>query len=102
MADFGVVPSIHEEFGFVALEMMMSGLPIIANNTTGLANPTENGKYGLLYNHERALEEDGFLSVAEKVLSGQLSIPVADKRVLENKYSIEAFRKNILNIYGSL
>lgn len=102
MADFGVVPSIHEEFGFVALEMMMSGLPIIANNTTGLANLTENGKYGLLYNHERALEEDGFLSVAEKVLSGQLSIPVADKRVLENKYSIEAFRKNILNIYGSL
>lgn len=102
MADIGVVPSIHEEFGFVALEMMMAGLPIIANNTTGLANLTENGKYGLLYNHERALEEDGFLSVAEKVLSGKLSIPVADTKVLEERYSIDAFRRKMLKLYSTI
>lgn len=102
MADFGVVPSIHEEFGYVALEMMMAGLPIIVNNTTGLAELTENGKYGLLYNHERALEEDGFLSIAEKVLTGQISIPKADTTVLEEKYSIETFRRNILNLYNNL
>lgn len=102
MADFGVVPSIHEEFGYVALEMMMTGLPVIANGTTGLAELTENGKYGLLYNHKRALEEDGFLSVAEKVLTGKLSIPKADTNVLEKKYSIESFRRNILDLYNNL
>lgn len=102
MADFGVVPSIHEEFGYVALEMMMAGLPIIANNTTGLAELTENGKYGLLYNHERALEGDGFLSTCEKVLTGQLTIPKADTNVLEEKYSIETFSRNILNLYNNL
>lgn len=102
MADFGVVPSIHEEFGYVALEMMMAGLPIIANNTTGLAELTENGKYGLLYNHDRALEEDGFLAVIKKVLSRQLLIPKADIKELKEKYSIETFRRNILNIYSSL
>ena len=102
MADYGVVPSIHEEFGYVALEMMMAGLPIIANNTTGLKNITENGKYGLLYNHERALEEDGFLAVVKKALLGQITIPRADTNVLKDKYSIEAFRKNILEVYNSI
>lgn len=102
MADFGVVPSIHEEFGYVALEMMMAGLPIIVNNTTGLAELTENGKYGLLYNHDRALEGDGFLSTCEKVLAGQLTIPIADTNVLEEKYSIETFSRNILNLYNNL
>lgn len=102
MADLGVVPSIHEEFGYVALEMMMAGLPLIANNTTGLAELTENGKYGLLYNHNKTLEADGFLSTCEKVLSGQLTIPKADTNVLEEKYSIETFRRNILNLYNNL
>lgn len=37
IADLGIVPSIHEEFGYVAVEMMMSGLPIIVNNSTGLS-----------------------------------------------------------------
>lgn len=102
MADYGVIPSIHEEFGYVALEMMMSGLPIIANNTTGLKNITENGKYGLLYNHDNALGEDGFLSVMNKVLSNQVKIPSVDTKHLSDKYSIDMFRTNILNVYSSI
>lgn len=37
VADIGVVPSLHEEFGYVAIEMMMHRLPVIVNATTGLA-----------------------------------------------------------------
>ena len=47
VADIGVIPSIHEEFGYVAIEMMMHHLPIIVSNSTGLAEIVENEKSGL-------------------------------------------------------
>ena len=36
MADVGVVPSLFEPFGYVPVEMMMHGLPIVATATSGL------------------------------------------------------------------
>lgn len=36
IADIGVIPSYYEELGYVALEMSMFGIPVIANKTTGL------------------------------------------------------------------
>lgn len=47
VADIGIIPSIHEEFGYVAIEMMMHHLPIVASNSTGLAEIVEHGKSGL-------------------------------------------------------
>ncbi len=101
LADFGVVPSLHEEFGYVALEMMMSGLPIIANNSTGLKELTNYGNDGLLYNGFSS-EEDGFVTTLEKVLLGSLSIPKPNQCLLDTKYSIVAFRNNIIELYKSL
>lgn len=37
IADIGVVCSLHEEFGYVAIEMMMHALPLIASDTGGLS-----------------------------------------------------------------
>ncbi len=37
IADLGVVPSLHEEFGLVALEMMMHEVPLIVSDTSGLS-----------------------------------------------------------------
>lgn len=48
IADVGVTPSLHEEFGYVAVEMMMNKLPVIASSTTGLKEILGNGKYGAL------------------------------------------------------
>ena len=48
IGDIGVSPSLHEEFGFVALEMMMMKLPLIAGKTTGLSELVKNEKSGLL------------------------------------------------------
>lgn len=47
IADIGVMPSLHEEFGYVAVEMMMRGLPVIANDSTGLAEIIDDGITGL-------------------------------------------------------
>lgn len=48
ISDIGVMPSLHEEFGFVALEMMMMNLPIVANHTTGLSELIIDGETGIL------------------------------------------------------
>ncbi|WP_032559999.1 glycosyltransferase, partial [Bacteroides fragilis] len=37
IADVGVMPSFHEQCSYVAIEMMMHGLPLIITNTTGLS-----------------------------------------------------------------
>jgi glycosyltransferase len=47
MADMGIVCSIHEEFGLVAVEMMMHELPIIVTDTGGLAEIVDDGINGL-------------------------------------------------------
>lgn len=36
MANVGVVPSLFEPFGYVPVEMMMHGLPVVATATSGL------------------------------------------------------------------
>ena len=37
ISDIGILPSLHEEFGLVALEMMMMKLPLVVGRTTGLS-----------------------------------------------------------------
>ena len=102
MSDIGIVPSIHEEFGYAALEMMSSGLPLVANNTTGLANLTENGKYGLLYNREHVFENDSLLNLLTRVILGSQMIPKADLKVLENTYSLAVFGESMSKLYNML
>lgn len=102
MSDIGIVPSIHEEFGYVALEMMMAGLPIVANSTTGLRDLTENGKYGLLYNRRDAQGKDGLLHTLKRVLGGQQIIPMPNLEVLKQKYSQETFKEKIVSLYNNI
>lgn len=47
IVDIGILPSLHEEFGYVALEMMMMGLPLIVGKTTGLSELVVNESTGL-------------------------------------------------------
>lgn len=46
IADFGVMPSMHEQCSYVAIEMMMYGIPLIASNSTGLNEMVEEGVNG--------------------------------------------------------
>ena len=47
IADIGIVPSLHEEFGYVAIEMMMHEIPLLVTDTGGLAEIVEEGISGL-------------------------------------------------------
>lgn len=47
IADVGVVPSVHEEFGLVAIEMMMHQIPIVVSDVGGLAEIIDDNENGL-------------------------------------------------------
>jgi len=46
ISDIGILPSMHEQCSFVAIEMMMFGLPMIISTTTGLNEMMDNEDFG--------------------------------------------------------
>jgi glycosyltransferase involved in cell wall biosynthesis len=109
VADIGVVPSLHEPFGLVAVEMMMHGLPLIATATSGLNEVVDDTcglKIPIIENQESVEIDSGLLAEKIKYLfqnpeDRQRMGQNARKRY-EEKYSMEMFRKNMLNFYHSL
>ena len=110
IADMGVMPSFHEQCSYVAIEMMMHGLPVIGSTSTGLKEMIVDGETGLhipVMEYEDRVEIDTDL-LAEKMLY-LLQNPEERMRMgtnarirYEEKYSREVFRKNMLNFYHSL
>lgn len=101
LAEIGIVPSNYEEFGYVALEMMMSGLPIIVNNTSGLSELTEG------FNDDIILSYNGHLSSLIHSINFRLRHPVSitDKDCLRNtilnRFSQISFREKLINVYSA-
>ena len=109
IADIGLIPSIHEEFGLVALEMMMHELPIVATATSGLNEVVDEScglKVPLIVSPD-SVEIDTSL-LAQKIVY-LLQNPKEAKRLGKNgrkryleKYSSEVFGKNMIAFYKSL
>ena len=109
LADIGVIPSLFEPFGLVAVEMMMHELPIVATTTSGL---------------NEVIDESGGIKVQIKVLPDSVEIdtsllaqkiiyllqnPSVAKQFGENgrkryleKYSSKVFCDNMLRFYKSI
>jgi len=110
IADIGIMPSFHEQCSYVAIEMMMHGVPLIASTSTGLKEMVEDGITGLhipVVEHPDKVEIDTEL-LAEKMLY-LLQHPEERKHMganarkrYETVYSAEIFCKNMLNFYSSL
>lgn len=107
MANIGILPSLHEEFGYVAIEMMMNELPVIANNTTGLKEIVEHEYCGLKYNYSDE-NSAGIDELSDMILLYANNPEYAEKlgkngrkRFLE-KYSLPVFRKKMLDFYNKL
>ena len=109
MADVGVVPSLYEPFGYVAVEMMLHGTPIVATATSGL-NEVIDEASGIkipVINNQESVEIDTD-DLAEKIVY-LLEHPDVAKRFGKNArkrylecYSNDVFRKNMLIFYRSL
>jgi len=110
IADIGIMPSLHEQGSYVAIEMMMHGVPLIASTSTGLREMVEDGVTGL---HIPVVEYPDKVNIdisllAEKMLY-LLQHPEERKRMganarerYERIYSSDAMRENMLNLYTSL
>ena len=104
IVDIGVVPSIHEEFGYVAAEMMLNKLPIVVNNTTGLREITDNGKYAMSFHFDK---ERNIASLKEALLRAlnttctEKQLFEAQKRILDN-YSLLMFGTRMKETYNRL
>jgi len=105
ISDVGVLPSLYEEFGLVALEMMMMKLPIIAGKTTGFSELIIDGQSGrlvalnnneytkstlILKKYIKELIEDDFRRV-EFVNTG--------RALFLKKYSLEVFKNHMRCFY---
>ena len=100
-------PSIREQFGYVALEMMNSQLPIVASNTEGLMDILEHYKSALLvsmvFNEEKhmtpnVVEMGGHIIKLLKDTKLSNSLIEFSKRRVENDFST----RNMINNYTKL
>jgi len=110
IADMGVVCSLHEEFGLVALEMMMHALPVIVTKTGGLDEIVEDNVSGLkvpvrIIKGRRQVDEK---CLVEKI-SYLLDIPSYAKELGENgrkrfleKFELSVFKEKMLNLYQTI
>ena len=105
ISDIGILPSLHEEFGFVALEMMMMKLPLIVGNTTGLAELVKDGESGILVSLK-----DGHYSANAQMLRSVIETALSDPNKLLGfadkgrsyflqHYTLENFKENMLIFY---
>lgn len=110
IADVGVIPSLFEEFGYVAIEMMMFKIPLIVSNTTGLNEIIDDGINGLHVVVKQGGETNKKIisNIANKMIlilnnndiSRKLSSN-ARKKFLQ-KYQISNFRHQLDHLYRDL
>jgi glycosyltransferase len=102
IADIGVLPSFHEQCSFVALEMMMHGLPLIVTNAIGNGETVIEGKTGyilpiVLDNGTQYIDTK---LLAEKIICLMRTCWRNDSRASYlSEYNILKFRNTILRSY---
>lgn len=110
IADIGIMPSFHEQCSYVAIEMMMHGIPIIASTSTGLCEMVENGKTGMHIPVEEHLDEtwidtDMLTDTINRLIdapSKRVQMRLRSRQRYEGIYSEKNVRKNMLELYHSL
>ena len=110
IADIGVVCSMHEEFGLVALEMMMHALPLIVTDVGGLKELIEDNQTGLKVPLKRINKKRAVDTVALKkqicyLLENQdvaFKLGQNARKVFIQKYEYTHFKKKMLNLYNEL
>lgn len=108
IADMGIILSLYEEFGYVAIEMMMHKLPIIATDTTGLSEIIENNITGVKIPVKYKKTGEPFVDtnyVAEKMVQlikdddNRLFLASNARRVYKQKFSDHLFMMKMKNVY---
>lgn len=100
IADIGVLPSMHEQCSYTAIEMMMFGLPLITSTTTGLEEMNLNPDLKLYVgdendeNAEKRLVEI-WLDVLGNSWENQKERQGAARTNYMDKFQIRVFKKDL-------
>ena len=110
IADIGIAPSLHEEFGYVAIEMMMHEIPLLVTDTGGLAEIVEDGISGLKVSvqndgDKRTIDTAAMADKMRVLLDNQEYAKKLGRngrlRFLE-KYELGLFGKKMRDLYRSI
>lgn len=110
IADLGVVCSVHEAFGYVAVEMMMHRVPVIVSDVGGLSEIVEHAVSGLKI---PVLTRKGNRMPDTRKLTGAISYLLENRNVAAalgtagrekylEKYELSVFRDKIIALYREL
>lgn len=108
ICDIGILPSLYEEFGYVALEMMMMMLPTIASKTTGHSELIINEISGLLVDINNNNKTDNILnlkSCIESAINNEekcKEFAIAGRSLYLEKYTLDIFKRNMLSLYSKI
>jgi len=114
VSDIGVIPSLWEPFGYVAIEMMACGLPIIVSDIEGLAEIVEDNYSGLNVALKNYNYDDYYSSEVDvKELSYKILKLLNDEKLrdhlIENalktvneKFDIKNMTKEINNVFKNM
>lgn len=102
----GILPSLHEEFGSVALEMMMMGLPMVVGQTTGLSELIVNGETGITVALGKEQEDSENVRVLKKAIHYLLDSPSVRQQYETNgrmrfihNYSFDQYAARVTKFY---
>lgn len=111
IGDIGVIPSSHETFGYVTIEMMMHKLPVIVTNTTGSTEIVDDGVNGFKVELGTLSERGKNIMAANiafklniLVQNAELrkKIGIAGRKKFKTHYESRLFHNQILNFYESV
>jgi glycosyltransferase len=102
IADIGVQPSFHEQCSYVAIEMMMFGIPLIISTSTGLCEMIENNdnRIGVIEEKEQVTISSTDLAklIVRKLRLGEENDIY--RRIYSEKYTLEHMSRAIGIVYG--
>lgn len=104
IADIGVMPSMHEQCSYVAIEMMMFALPMVVSTTTGLKEMIRNGEFGYTFNMEEGSEEskNKLVDLVSKVLEApswkRKGMKSLSRSFYEERFSVQEMQKKYLDL----
>jgi len=105
-ATIGVQASFHEQCSFSAIEMMMYGIPLVATDTTGLAEMMEATPQNMVHIKEEAFDADSFVrQLADKMgallASEKLRQETREKQwnLFEKRYMLDNMQYSLENIF---
>lgn len=102
LADAGIMLSFHEQCSYVAIEMMMFGLPVVSTDSTGLDEMFPDSLLKLRVHYE---DKNAFLSVdecKEKILQAfqcPESVRQTNRKLYLEKYTLEKMTEGMDGLY---